>query len=80
MIDDLTCQELVDLVTEYLEHALEPAERDRFEAHLSECDDCVNYVEQLRVTVRIVGQLTEDDLTEQARSELLAAFRTWKQR
>jgi anti-sigma factor RsiW len=79
-MDDLTCQELVELVTEYLDDVLTPAERVRFEGHLADCDECPRYVEQLRVTVRVIGQLSERDLAEPVRASLLAAFRTWKQR
>jgi anti-sigma factor RsiW len=75
---ELTCQELVELVTDYLEDALAPAERDRFEEHLALCGGCRAYVEQLRDTRRLVGTLTEDHLTARTRDELLAAFRDWR--
>jgi anti-sigma factor RsiW len=76
--DDLTCRELVELVTDYLEGALSPSERRRFEAHLGSCTVCPRYVDQLRLTVRAIGHLTEDDVPEPARGALLEAFRTWK--
>ena len=75
---ELTCQELVELVTDYLEDALAPAERARFEKHLAMCDGCRAYLEQLRDTRRVVGTLTEDHLTPRTRDDLLAAFRTWR--
>jgi anti-sigma factor RsiW len=50
----MTCQELVELVTDYLEDALTPEERERFEAHLDDCPGCRAYVEQMRVTIRLV--------------------------
>ena len=75
---ELTCQELVELVTDYLEAALTPAERARFEAHLTMCDGCCAYIEQLRDTRRLVGTLTEESLTPRMRDDLLAAFRTWR--
>lgn len=52
----MTCQELVELVTDYLEGALTEAERERFEAHLSGCPGCEHHVEQMRVTLRLVGR------------------------
>ena len=55
--DDLTCRELVELVTDYLEGALSLAERHRFEGHLGTCRVCPRYVEQLRTTVRVLGKL-----------------------
>ncbi|MGH2584311.1 MAG: anti-sigma factor family protein [Dehalococcoidia bacterium] len=77
---ELTCQELVELVTEYLEETLAPAERERFEAHLSGCPYCRTYLEQMRQTVRTLGTLTESTISTTAREELLAAFRDWKRR
>ena len=77
-VDDLTCRELVELVTDYLEGALPLVDRRRFEHHLGTCSICPRYVEQLRATIRVLGRLGEDDLPEPARSALLAAFRTWK--
>jgi anti-sigma factor RsiW len=53
---DLTCRELVELVTDYLEDALPDGERERFEAHLAECDACDAYVEQVRATIRLAGR------------------------
>ena len=75
----LTCQELVELVTDYFEGALPPADVDRFEQHLDVCPGCVTYVEQMRETVRLTGRLREDDLAPGARDELLAQFRNWKE-
>ena len=53
---DLACRELVELVTDYLEDALPAAERERFEAHLAECEGCDAYVEQVRATIRLAGR------------------------
>jgi anti-sigma factor RsiW len=77
--NELTCAELVELVTDYLEGALPPSERSRFEQHLDGCTGCRNYLEQMRTTVRLVGRLTEDDVPAAAKNDLLAAFRDWKQ-
>jgi anti-sigma factor RsiW len=76
-VEAVICQELVELVTDYLEGALAPADRRRFEEHLSLCDACQTYLEQLRETIRATGTLTLADLTPEAESELLYAFRTW---
>ena len=57
---DLTCRELVELVTDYLEETLPPTERARFEAHLADCDDCPLYLGQMRLTIRALGALTEE--------------------
>jgi anti-sigma factor RsiW len=58
----LTCQDLVERVTDYLEGVLPAAERDRFDAHLARCLGCTHFVEQMRQTMRIVGQLSEESL------------------
>jgi anti-sigma factor RsiW len=76
---ELTCRELVELVTDYLEDALPDHERMRFEDHLTGCTGCRRYLDQMRLTVRAAGHLREDDLSPAARDDLLTAFRTWKQ-
>lgn len=76
--DDLTCQEFVELVTEYLEGTLSPLDRSRFETHLLDCDDCPLYLDQMRLTIRAVGALTEAGLEPAAKAELLTLFRGWK--
>lgn len=80
MIDTeaLSCQELVELVTDYFEGALDERHLRAFEEHLSACDGCTAYVEQLRVTIRITGTITVDDLTPEAETTLLQAFRDWR--
>jgi anti-sigma factor RsiW len=75
---ELSCQELVELVTDYLEGALPEAERARFEDHLAICEGCRTYLHQMRTTIRVVGRLTTDDLDPEAESALLEAFRAWK--
>jgi anti-sigma factor RsiW len=75
---DLTCAEIVELVTEYLEGGLAPAERERFEEHLGFCDWCVTYVEQMRKTIEATGQLREEDIDSELQDALVEAFRGWK--
>jgi anti-sigma factor RsiW len=75
---DLTCKELVELVTEYLEGGLSAAERERFEEHLGFCDWCVTYLDQMRQTLTTVGSLGAEDLSPQLEHSLLEAFRGWK--
>ena len=73
----LTCAQVVELVTSYLEGGLSEAERARFDAHLSECDGCTNYLDQMRVTIAVVGRVREEDLSDEVRAGLLTAFRGW---
>jgi len=77
---ELTCEELVEIVTEYLEGGLTDAERKRFEEHVAVCKGCANYLDQIRITIEIAGRVTVDDLMEEAKAELLSAFRDWKRR
>ncbi len=76
--DQLTCRELVEIVTDYLEGGLTDADRRRFEDHVGECDGCAGYVDQIRTMIEIVGRITVDDLTAETRDGLLVAFRDWK--
>lgn len=75
---DLSCRELVELVTDYLEDALDRRTRRRFERHIAGCPHCTEYLEQIRETIRMTGLLSEEQLEPEARDELLGAFRTWK--
>ena len=77
--ETLTCQELVELVTDYLEGALGAAKRVRFEAHIRQCGPCAIYLDQMRTTIRLIGKLTTESLARAAQRELLGLFRDWKQ-
>ena len=74
---ELSCIELVEIVTDYLEGGMSDTERRRFEAHHSECDGCTNYVDQIRTTIVTVGRVTPDDLSAEAKASLLLVFRDW---
>lgn len=78
MADELTCKELVELVTDYFEGQLPASEQARFEAHLAICPGCQNYLEQMRQTIRLLGRLGEDGVPPEAWGELLEVFRKWK--
>ena len=54
-VREMPCQELVELVTAYLEGYLAPAERTRFEEHLATCSGCRTYLQQMRMTLRALG-------------------------
>jgi predicted anti-sigma-YlaC factor YlaD len=75
----LTCRELVEIVTDYLEGALPPSDRARFEDHLSMCSGCRAHLDQMRHTLNALGTLPEETISQQARDDLLHAFHTWKQ-
>jgi anti-sigma factor RsiW len=74
----MTCKELVELITDYLENKLSLPQRIRFEKHLAECKDCTTYLKQMQQTIRLVGHLSEDAIAPANRQELLKLFRAWK--
>jgi anti-sigma factor RsiW len=75
---ELTCQELVEVVTDYLEGRMPAEERRRFDAHLGECDGCQAYLAQMRAAAAVAGRLREEQVSPEARGALLSAFRGWK--
>jgi len=77
-IEQLSCQELVELVTNYLERALPEGERASFEDHIQRCTGCHEYVEQMRATIQLTGSLSPADVSSEAERTLIAAFRNWK--
>jgi anti-sigma factor RsiW len=75
---DMSCKELVEVITDYLEGTMATEDRKRFEAHLGLCPFCVDYVQQMRATVAALGTLTEGSIAPQRREEVLSAFRGWR--
>jgi hypothetical protein len=76
--EHISCHEVVELVTGYVEGALPSDETALFEQHLNFCDGCVWYVDQMRTTIESVGRIGEEDLPEETRERLLTAFRDWR--
>jgi len=74
----MTCKEVVEIVSDYLEDALSARDRARFEAHLAGCAGCTTYVEQMREIIRLTGMLTEEQVPTEHRERLRQAFRDWK--
>lgn len=79
-VEQLSCQELVELVTDYLEGALSAEDRERFDAHIAACDGCRTYLQQITMTVALAGRLTPEQLDPAAEAALLEAFRDWRAR
>jgi anti-sigma factor RsiW len=75
---ELVCQQVVELVTDYLEGALSRSQRRRFEAHLAGCEHCTEYLEQMRATIRLTGRLQAEDLSPEMQEEFTAIYRRWR--
>src|SRR5947207_10384529 len=77
-IDDaLTCKEVVELVTDYLENVLLPGLRKQLEEHVADCPGCTNYIEQVRLTVSMLHQLAQEPVYPETKQKLLEVFRNW---
>ena len=77
-VGPMDCNELVELVTAYLDGSLDPEMRARFDVHLLECDGCENYLQQFRATIETLGSVRDDELDPSYREKLLKAFRDWR--
>ena len=75
---ELVCQQIVELITDYLEDGLPRAQRRRFEGHLAGCEHCTEYLAQMRATIRLAGRLRTQDLTPEMRREFSALYRRWQ--
>jgi predicted anti-sigma-YlaC factor YlaD len=74
----ISCQQVVEVVTDYLEAALPPEEAALLEQHLNFCQGCVWYLDQTRTTIETLGRVSTADLTDETRERLLSVFRDWK--
>ena len=74
----LTCQEMVELVTDYIEDRMDDQTRARFEEHVAQCDACTLYIEQMRMTIGALGRLPAESVSAEAERALVAAFRNWR--
>ncbi len=77
-LPDVTCLDFVDVITAYLDDALPHRERLGLEAHFADCPDCALYLEQLRETMRLTGSIELEQLSPDARDDLMHAFAAWR--
>jgi predicted anti-sigma-YlaC factor YlaD len=77
--NQLNCQEVVELVTDYLEQALLPEMQAQFEEHIAECPGCDTYLEQVQQTIMMLRKLSEQQMFPKTKQELVEIFRNWKQ-
>jgi anti-sigma factor RsiW len=75
---DIVCQQAVELVTDYLDGALSRRDRRRFESHLRACPNCSAYLEQIKITIELTGSIQPEDLTPQARTDIVELYRRWR--
>jgi anti-sigma factor RsiW len=75
---ELVCQEVVELITDYLEGTLSRSQRRRFDAHIADCENCTEYLHQMRATIGLTGSLRADDLTPEMSEEFSALYRRWR--
>jgi anti-sigma factor RsiW len=78
VISGMDCNELVELVTSYLDGSLDPDTHARFDVHLTECDGCENYLQQFSSTVATLGKISDETFDPAFRDRLLNAFRDWR--
>ena len=76
--DELTCRELVEVITAYLDGAMSDADSSRFERHLGECSGCTAVVSQFRTTIEVTGRLTEEQVSEEQREAMRGVFQRWR--
>ena len=74
----LTCHEVIELLSNYIEGVLSDDDRRRVDEHLALCEGCSTYLEQMRETIRLAGMVTEEQVPEDEKAALLAAFRDWQ--
>ena len=75
--EHISCQEVVELVTSYLDQTLPPDDASLFEQHINFCDGCGWYLDQMRTTISSVGRISEEEVPPETRDKLLIAFREW---
>jgi len=74
----LVCRGAVRLMSDYLDGRLSPRDTARLEGHLAACPHCTEYLEQLRVSVDVLGRVSFDALSDEAVDDLVAVFRQWQ--
>jgi anti-sigma factor RsiW len=75
---DIACQQAIEMVTDYLEGALSPRQRRRFESHLRGCPNCSAYLEQIRMTIELTGAIEPENLSPEAKQDLIDLYRSWR--
>jgi predicted anti-sigma-YlaC factor YlaD len=78
MEDDLSCREVVELVTEYLENTLLPEMRKHLEEHVAECPGCESFIEQIQLTISMLSQIAQAPVSATTKQRLLQLFQDWK--
>ena len=77
--DAMACREAVALLSEYLEGALRPEQRQLLADHLRDCTHCAEYLEQIRASIRLAGLTEPGALDPQTRAAMIDLYRTWQE-
>ena len=75
---DIVCRQAVEMVSDYIENALPGDDRQRYERHLAGCQDCTEYLAQMRETIRLAGRLSPSDMSPEMRDAFADVFRRWR--
>jgi anti-sigma factor RsiW len=76
---EIVCREAVELVTAYLEEALDPGQRAALERHLAGCPHCVEYFAQIRRCIELAGRVEPEELAPAAKQDLLDLYQRWRE-
>lgn len=71
----MNCDEFVELVTDFLDGAMDEPTELRFLVHLTACDGCEAFLGQFEQTIATLGELPGESLPTEARDQLRDAFR-----
>lgn len=75
-MESLNCEEFVDLVVEYVDGGLEPEISTRFENHLDDCPECVDFLESYRRTGEVCRRALNVEMPQPVKSSLFNYLRT----
>ena len=74
----LSCQEMTEIMTDYLEGRMRFGTRMRFHMHLGMCRHCRRYLRQMRHTIRLSASLPREPAPDEVRDELMRRFKNWR--
>ena len=76
---EVVCQQLVELVTCYVEGDLDPAVRDAVERHLAVCGHCTGYLDQVRRVLDLTAGVAPQPVPAGLLDDLIRRYREGRQ-